>query len=79
MGVFGETVPIITLGAISKRWAVPGWRLGWIAVCDPKGILRKTEVILTKLEVHMTSFSSLVYFCYLRICIILMISIGSLM
>lgn len=44
MGVFGETVPILTLGAISKRWAVPGWRLGWIATCDPKGILRKTKV-----------------------------------
>ena len=45
MGVFGETVPVITLGAISKRWAVPGWRLGWIATCDPKGILRKTKVV----------------------------------
>lgn len=45
MGVFGETVSVITLGAISKRWAVPGWRLGWIATCDPKGILRKTKVV----------------------------------
>ncbi|XP_047087285.1 nicotianamine aminotransferase 1-like [Lolium rigidum] len=45
MGVFGETVPVITLGAISKRWAVPGWRLGWIATCDPKGILRETKVV----------------------------------
>ncbi|KAM0911512.1 hypothetical protein ACQ4PT_013428 [Festuca glaucescens] len=45
MGVFGETVPVITLGAISKRWDVPGWRLGWIATCDPKGILRKTKVV----------------------------------
>lgn len=45
MGIFGETVPVITLGAISKRWAVPGWRLGWIATCDPKGILRKTKVV----------------------------------
>ncbi|CAM0910543.1 unnamed protein product [Alopecurus aequalis] len=44
MGVFGDTVPVITLGSISKRWAVPGWRLGWIATCDPKGILRKTKV-----------------------------------
>ncbi|KAL6848494.1 hypothetical protein ACP4OV_021788 [Aristida adscensionis] len=44
MGVFGELVPILSLGAISKRWAVPGWRLGWIAICDPKGILKKTKV-----------------------------------
>ncbi|CAN6221305.1 unnamed protein product [Urochloa humidicola] len=44
MGVFGETVPILTLGAISKRWAVPGWRFGWIAICDPKCILKETKV-----------------------------------
>lgn len=44
MGVFGKTVPVITLGAISKRWLVPGWRLGWIATCDPNGILKETKV-----------------------------------
>ncbi|KAL5797516.1 hypothetical protein ACOSQ2_002336 [Xanthoceras sorbifolium] len=30
MGVFGSIVPIVTLGSISKRWVVPGWRLGWL-------------------------------------------------
>ncbi|KAK8455512.1 hypothetical protein SEVIR_4G127400v4 [Setaria viridis] len=44
MGVFGETVPLLTLGAISKRWAVPGWRFGWIAICDQKCILKETKV-----------------------------------
>uniref|UniRef100_M8BVI9 nicotianamine aminotransferase n=1 Tax=Aegilops tauschii TaxID=37682 RepID=M8BVI9_AEGTA len=44
MGVFGKTVPVITLGAISKRWLVPGWRLGWIATCDPNGILKETKI-----------------------------------
>ncbi|KAF8719793.1 hypothetical protein HU200_024550 [Digitaria exilis] len=44
MGVFGETVPVLTLGAISKRWVVPGWRFGWIAICDPKYILKETKV-----------------------------------
>ncbi|XP_072964943.1 nicotianamine aminotransferase 1-like [Typha angustifolia] len=42
MGVFGETVPVLTLGSISKRWLVPGWRLGWIATTDPKGFFKKT-------------------------------------
>uniref|UniRef100_A0A0D9WQF8 nicotianamine aminotransferase n=1 Tax=Leersia perrieri TaxID=77586 RepID=A0A0D9WQF8_9ORYZ len=45
MGLFGETAPVLTLGAISKRWIVPGWRFGWIAICDPKGILKETKVV----------------------------------
>lgn len=45
MGVFGSIVPILTLGSISKRWLVPGWRLGWIVTSDPKGILRNTGIV----------------------------------
>ncbi|KAL4620453.1 hypothetical protein ACB092_06G155200 [Castanea dentata] len=45
MGVFGSIVPVLTLGSISKRWLVPGWRLGWLVTSDPNGILRKTKVI----------------------------------
>lgn len=44
MGTFGSLVPVLTLGSISKRWVVPGWRLGWIAVTDPKGVLKKNKV-----------------------------------
>ncbi|GLJ07439.1 hypothetical protein SUGI_0067150 [Cryptomeria japonica] len=42
---FASTVPVLTLGSISKRWMVPGWRVGWLATCDPCGILKKTKVI----------------------------------
>lgn len=45
MGVFGHIVPILTLGSLSKGWIVPGWRLGWVVVTDPKGILKETKVI----------------------------------
>ncbi|KAB5548497.1 hypothetical protein DKX38_011903 [Salix brachista] len=44
MGVFGSTVPVLTLGSISKRWMVPGWRLGWLATSDPTGLLRKCGI-----------------------------------
>ncbi|VAI61649.1 unnamed protein product [Triticum turgidum subsp. durum] len=45
MGVFGEIAPVVTIGGISKRWMVPGWRLGWIAATDPKGVLRDKNVL----------------------------------
>lgn len=44
MGVFADIVPVITLGSISKRWLVPGWRLGWIATCDPNCVLKEAQV-----------------------------------
>ncbi|KAK4714386.1 hypothetical protein R3W88_020293 [Solanum pinnatisectum] len=45
MGVFGSIAPVITLGSISKRWIVPGWRLGWLVTNDPNGILKEHGVI----------------------------------
>ncbi|KAL4320000.1 hypothetical protein GQ457_18G014680 [Hibiscus cannabinus] len=42
---FGSIVPVLTLGSISKRWIVPGWRLGWLVTSDPNGILRKSGVV----------------------------------
>ncbi|CAI0385412.1 unnamed protein product [Linum tenue] len=47
MGVFGSIVPVLTLGSISKRWIVPGWRLGWLVTTDPNGILLKTGMVDT--------------------------------
>lgn len=44
MGAFGSVVPVLTLGSLSKRWVVPGWRLGWIVTTDPNGVLKQTKV-----------------------------------
>jgi len=44
MGIFADMVPVITVGSISKRWLVPGWRLGWIAMCDLNGTLKEAKV-----------------------------------
>ncbi|PSS05692.1 Tyrosine aminotransferase [Actinidia chinensis var. chinensis] len=45
MREFAATVPVLTLGSISKRWNVPGWRLGWIVTCDPNGILQNSGIV----------------------------------
>ncbi|CAK7322719.1 unnamed protein product [Dovyalis caffra] len=44
MSFFGSTAPVITLGSISKRWMVPGWRLGWLVTSDPTGLLKKCGI-----------------------------------
>ncbi|KAG7622123.1 unnamed protein product [Arabidopsis thaliana] len=45
MGEFSSITPVITLGGISKGWIVPGWRIGWIALNDPKGIFKSTGMV----------------------------------
>ncbi|CAI0385404.1 unnamed protein product [Linum tenue] len=45
MGVFGSIAPVITLGSISKRWIVPGWRLGWLVISDPNNVLRNSGFV----------------------------------
>ncbi|KAF5744087.1 hypothetical protein HS088_TW08G00680 [Tripterygium wilfordii] len=45
MGTFGSISPVLTLGSISKRWIVPGWRLGWLVTSDPNGILQKSGIV----------------------------------
>ncbi|KAL3509315.1 hypothetical protein ACH5RR_028716 [Cinchona calisaya] len=45
MRLFGSIVPVLTLGSLSKRWLLPGWRLGWIVTSDPNGILEKLGIV----------------------------------
>ena len=34
-----EDVPVISAGGIAKQFLVPGWRVGWLMVHDPIGVL----------------------------------------
>ncbi|KAF2283479.1 hypothetical protein GH714_010393 [Hevea brasiliensis] len=45
MGTFGPIVPVLSLGSISKRWIVPGWRIGWLVTSDANGILKNSGVV----------------------------------
>ncbi|KAK3028388.1 hypothetical protein RJ639_039598 [Escallonia herrerae] len=45
MGVFGSIAPVLTLGSLSKRWLVPGWRLGWLVTTDPNIAFKSPKVV----------------------------------
>ncbi|GAA5924853.1 uncharacterized protein JCM15063_005750 [Sporobolomyces koalae] len=40
--------PVLVVGAVSKRWLAPGWRLGWIMVHDPQGVFADVRVGMGK-------------------------------
>lgn len=37
--------PILSVGAVSKKWLLPGWRVGWLCVHDRGGVLRRGRVV----------------------------------
>ena len=49
-------VPVLVCGGLAKRYMVPGWRVGWVALCDrekrlanggvPAGLMRLSQTIL---------------------------------
>jgi len=40
-----ERVPVIHVGALSKKWLVPGWRLGWAVLHDRGGVLQAGRIV----------------------------------
>ncbi|WMV57147.1 hypothetical protein MTR67_050532, partial [Solanum verrucosum] len=45
MGLFSSITPILTLGSLSKRWLIPGWRLGWFVINDPNCIFKSPKIV----------------------------------
>ncbi|XP_073133830.1 probable aminotransferase TAT2 [Henckelia pumila] len=45
MGTFGTVAPVLTLGSLSKRWLVPGWRLGWLATTTPDDTFKHAKFV----------------------------------
>merc|ERR1712079_271768 len=43
-------VPVITVGGILERYLVPGWRIGWIIVSDPGGVMNEFKQGITNMS-----------------------------
>ena len=39
-----EKAPVLVCGGLAKRYMVPGWRVGWVALCDRNNRLAKGGV-----------------------------------
>jgi len=44
-------VPVLAVGALSKRWVTPGWRVGWVTVHDVDDILKNGGIQDTLLKI----------------------------
>ncbi|KAG1453492.1 hypothetical protein G6F56_007561 [Rhizopus delemar] len=38
MASLTDSVPILAVGGLAKKWLVPGWRVGWILIHDRNGV-----------------------------------------
>lgn len=54
-----QNVPVIVVGSISKRWLIPGWRVGWTLLFDRMGVMDDFRLGLARLKnglIHPTTF-----------------------
>lgn len=55
-----KTVPVLSCGGLTKRFLVPGWRLGWIVVHDRNGVLKDVHQGLESLSTRILGGNMLV-------------------
>lgn len=49
LSTLSENVPILSCGGLTKRFLVPGWRMGWIIVHDRNNVFAEVRKGLAKL------------------------------
>ncbi|RNA25415.1 Tyrosine aminotransferase [Brachionus plicatilis] len=59
MSELTQRVPILSCNALSKRFILPGWRFGWIAIHDPKNYLARVRAGFNDLTTRILGPNSL--------------------
>lgn len=44
MAKVSKNVPILSCGGLTKRFLVPGWRMGWITIHDRNGVFKRSGI-----------------------------------
>jgi len=60
MGSLRVKTPVISVGGISKKYLVPGWRLGWLVIHDADNALKKVRMALERLATLIVGPNSIV-------------------
>ena len=60
MASLTNTVPVLSCGGLTKRFLVPGWRLGWITIHDKTGVLSSVRLGLQKLSQRIIGANTIV-------------------
>jgi len=55
-----DMVPVLAAGGLTKRYLVPGWRLGWITIHDRHGALAEVRQGLKRLSQRIIGANTLV-------------------
>lgn len=45
-----KNVPVLSCGGLTKRFLVPGWRMGWITIHDRHNLFKNVRTALMKLS-----------------------------
>lgn len=59
LAALSENVPILSCGALTKRFLVPGWRVGWVCLHDRHGLLREVRTGMWQLATRLPGPSTI--------------------
>lgn len=55
-----DNVPILSCGGLTKRFLVPGWRIGWIVVHDRNNVLKDVRFGLGNISGRILSCNTII-------------------
>lgn len=55
-----ENVPVLSCGGLTKRFLVPGWRMGWIVIHDRNGVLGEVSTGIRNLSTRILGSNTII-------------------